>query len=108
MRTSIAAALIAASVLAPGVALAEDYVIIIKDHKFSPAELKIPAGQRVVVTVINDDPSPEEFESHPLKVEKIIPGKTKAVVRIGPLKPGRYPFIGEFHQKTAQGAVIVE
>jgi hypothetical protein len=43
-----------------------------------------------------------------LKVEKVIPGKTKGIVRIGPLKPGRYPFVGEYHEDTAKGVVIAE
>jgi hypothetical protein len=28
-------------------------------------------------------------------------------VFVGPLKPGRYPFFGEFHEQTAQGALVV-
>lgn len=87
---------------------AQELTITIKDHKFTPSEVKIPANKRVQVTVINDDPTPEEFESHEMKVEKVIPGKTKAVIRIGPLKPGKYPFVGEFHEDTAKGTVIVE
>ena len=83
-------------------------VITIRDHRFEPAEVRIPANKRVTLTVVNDDPTPEEFESRPLKVEKVIPGKSKATVRIGPLKPGRYPFIGEFHEATAKGVVIAE
>jgi hypothetical protein len=94
--------------LAPAVARAEDYVVTIKDHRFSPVELKVPANKRLIITVVNDDPTAEEFESKELKVEKIIPGKSKGTVRIGPLKPGRYPFFGEFHEATAQGAVIAE
>ncbi|MEX0840752.1 MAG: cupredoxin domain-containing protein [Xanthobacteraceae bacterium] len=80
----------------------------IKDHQFSPAEIRVPAGKRMTLTVVNDDATPEEFESHSLKVEKIIPGKSKAVVRFGPLKPGRYEFEGEFNPKTAKGVVIAE
>jgi hypothetical protein len=68
----------------------------------------VPANKRFEITVINDDATPEEFESHPMKVEKVIPGKSKGVVRIAPLKPGRYPFAGEFHEKTAKGVVIAE
>ncbi len=86
----------------------DDIVIIIKDHRFTPSEVKVPANKRVTITVINDDVTPEEFESHPMKVEKVIPGKSKATVRIGPLKPGRYEFIGEFHEATAKGVVIAE
>ncbi len=94
--------------LAAAPALAQEYVLTIKDHKFTPEELKVPANQRVVITVINDDTTAEEFESNVLKVEKVIAGKSKATVRIGPLAPGRYPFIGEFHEATAKGVVIAE
>lgn len=95
-------------VLGAANARAQDYVLTIKDHRFTPTEIKIPANKRVQITVVNDDPTPEEFESHEMKVEKVIPGKSKAVVRIGPLKPGRYPFVGEFHEATAKGTVIAE
>lgn len=94
--------------LAPAAARAEDYTLTIKDHRFTPAEIKVPANKRVVITVVNDDPTPEEFESNEMKVEKVIPGKSKGTVRIGPLKPGRYPFFGEFHEATAKGVVIAE
>jgi plastocyanin len=94
--------------LSPVSAQAQSYTITIKDHKFTPSEIKIPANKRVQFTVVNDDPTPEEFESKVMKVEKVIPGKTKAVVRIGPLKAGRYPFVGEFHEATAKGTVIAE
>ena len=89
-------------------ARADDYILTIKDHRFSPTEIKIPANKRVQITVVNDDPTPEEFESHEMKVEKVIPGKSKGVVRVGPLKPGRYPFFGEFHEATAKGTLIAE
>ena len=89
-------------------ARAQEYVLTIKDHRFTPTELKVPANKRVQITVVNDDPTPEEFESHEMKVEKVIPGKSKAVVRVGPLKPGRYPFVGEFHEATAKGTLVAE
>src|SRR5262252_10994672 len=89
-------------------ARADDYVLTIKDHRFTPTEIKVPANQRVMITVVNDDATPEEFDSAALKVEKVIAGKSKGVVRIGPLKAGRYPFIGEYHEATAKGVVIAE
>ena len=95
-------------IVAPATVRADELTVTIKDHKFTPTELKVPANQRVVITVINDDATPEEFESSIMKVEKVIPGKSKGVVRIGPLKPGRYPFVGEFHEATAKGVVIAE
>ena len=86
----------------------EPLTITIRNHRFEPTELKVPAGKRVTIYIVNEDPTPEEFESHSLKVEKVIPGKSKGLVRIGPLTKGRYEFFGEFHEKTAKGAVIVE
>lgn len=82
--------------------------IAIKDHKFEPHEIKVPAQQRIKLHVHNQDPTPEEFESHSLKREKVIPGGGKAVFSIGPLKPGRYTFFGEFNPATATGVLIVE
>ncbi len=109
MRTLLVlAGLAAALVLTPAAARADDLTLTLKDHKFTPAEIKVPANKRVKLTVVNDDPTPEEFESHELKVEKVIPGKSKGIVRIGPLKPGRYHFIGEYHESTAKGVVIAE
>lgn len=94
--------------LAPAGVHAQDYVLTIKNHKFTPEEIKVPANQRVVITVVNDDDTAEEFDSTALKVEKVVAGHSRGTVRIGPLPPGRYPFIGEFHEATAKGVVIAE
>jgi hypothetical protein len=80
----------------------------IRDHLFFPAELTVPAGKKIKLVVYNRDPTPEEFESYELNREKVIMGSAKAVIFIGPLKPGEYPFFGEFNPKTAQGKVIAE
>jgi hypothetical protein len=108
MRSSIILGLAILLVLSPAAARADDFTLTIKDHHFTPAELKVPANKRVKITVINNDATPEEFESKPLKIEKVIPGKTKGIVRVGPLKPGRYPFVGEYHEDTAKGVVIAD
>ena len=85
-----------------------EVMLTIKDHRFDPAEVRVPAGEKVKLIVHNQDATPEEFESHQLNREKIIPGKKKATIFIGPLSPGRYPFFGEFNEKTAQGVVVAE
>ncbi len=108
-RSLLIAALACASGLAlPAYAAEPEFALVIKNHRFEPAELKVPAGQRVKLVVHNQDTTPEEFESHALNREKVIPGGTKATIFIGPLKPGRYAFFGEYNEKTAQGAVVVE
>jgi hypothetical protein len=82
--------------------------LLIRNHRFEPAELRVPANTKVKVIVKNLDPTPEEFESYELKREKIIPGGASVPLFIGPLAPGSYPFFGEFNQATAQGRVIAE
>jgi Cupredoxin-like domain len=89
-------------------ARAQEFNLIIRNHKFEPEEIHVPADKRVSLYVSNEDLTPEEFDSPALKVEKVIAAKSKALVRIGPLKAGRYEFIGEFHADTAKGVVIAE
>jgi len=92
----------------PGSARAQELTVTIKNHRFEPTELRVPAGKRVTIYVINEDATPEEFESISMKVEKIIPGKSKGLVRVGPLAPGRYDFFGDFNQETAKGVLVAE
>ena len=84
------------------------FTLEIRDHLFYPAELVIPADTKVRLIVINRDSTPEEFESYELNREKVIMGGAQAVIFIGPLAAGEYPFFGEFNPKTAQGLVRVE
>ena len=85
-----------------------EFAIIIKDHKFQPTELTIPADTKVKLIVSNQDATPEEFESHELNREKVIPANSQAKIFVGPLEAGIYPFFGEFNQTTAQGKLIVK
>ena len=82
--------------------------ITVEGHKFTPAEVRVPANQRVKLLVLNKDNTPEEFESHEMHVEKVVAPGGRAIVFVGPLKPGRYPFVGEYHESTAHGVLIAE
>jgi hypothetical protein len=79
----------------------------IENHLFQPAELTVPANTKVRLVVRNLDPTPEEFESWELNREKVILGGQSAVIFVGPLPPGVYPFFGEFNPRTAQGRLLV-
>lgn len=92
----------------PGLAETVEATLTIKDHRFSPAEISVPAGSKVKLTIDNQDATPEEFESHDLNREKVIPGRSKAIIWIGPLKQGSYAFVGEYHESTAKGRIIVK
>jgi hypothetical protein len=79
-----------------------------KDGRFNPETIEVPAGQKFKLVVNNEGPGPEEFESHELNREKVIPAGGKADILIGPLKPGTYTFFGEFHPKTANGKIVAK
>lgn len=82
--------------------------ITIRGHLFYPSQVEVPANQKIKLLVINEDATPEEFESYELNREKVILGKRKVVIFVGPLKPGAYPFFGEFNMSTAQGKLIAK
>lgn len=99
-------ALMLAGVVAPAVAAEPPGVsLTLKDHRFTPSTFTVPAGEKVRVTLINRDPATEEFDSHDLRVEQLVTPNGKVTFSIGPLKPGDYSFMGEFHPATAQGKV---
>jgi Cupredoxin-like domain len=84
------------------------YTLVIKDHKFQPTEIEIPANQKITLIVKNDDPTPEEFESTELRREKVVAGGDQITVYIGPVKPGRYEFFGDFNPATARGHITAK
>ncbi len=82
--------------------------LVIRDHRFVPAQVIVPANTKVKLIVVNEDATPEEFESHQLNREKVVLGGGTIPVYVGPLKPGRYPFFGDFHPETAQGVLLAQ
>ncbi len=86
----------------------EEYLLTITEHKFSPQELFIARDQKVKIIVENHDATAEEFESYDLRREKVIAGKGRIILYIGPLKAGVYKFFGEFHPLSAVGLFRVQ
>ena len=99
-----AALLVSASAFAAD----NEYTLVLKDHKFTPDVLEIPANTKVKLIVKNEDATPAEFESDDFKREKIIKGNSEAKISVGPLKAGEYAFFDEFNEKTAQGKLVVK
>ena len=98
-------ALIAGSAMAADMPSVE---LSIQNHRFTPAQVTIPAGRKVVLVVHNRDATPEEFESNEFNREKVILGGQSARIYVGPLKAGTYRFFGEFHPDSAQGVLVVK
>src|SRR5436305_14043029 len=106
LRSSIRVALAALCALAgTTLAMTDPLTLTIADHRFTPAEFTVPAGERFRIEVHNQDSTPAEFESSDLHVEKIIvPGGTISIM-VGPLKPGTYKFFDDYHPDTAAGTI---
>jgi hypothetical protein len=106
MRPVLALAALSAVALA-GSALAQPadpvVVLTLKDHRFTPASVTVPAGRKVQIELINQDAAVEEFDSTDLGVERDVTPHGRTRFSIGPLKPGTYCFMGELHADTAQG-----
>jgi hypothetical protein len=107
---STVAILLNLMVVSPCDGLAEEttYALTIRNHRFEPAEIEIPAGQKVSLVLKNLDPSPEQFNSIPLRREQAVPGGQEVTIYIGPLRPGRYEFFGHFNPQTARGDIVVK
>lgn len=110
-RMRIRAALLLAAAAWTGPAAAADETLVrltIKDHRFIPERLEVPAKTKLVLVVKNEDSEPEEFDSPSLRREKIVfPGVETRLV-LGRLDPGEYPFVGEYHEATAKGVLVAK
>lgn len=102
-RLLLALPLLATPALADG-----PIVVHLKGHKFYPATITVKANQPSMIQLFNDDDTADEFDSASLKIEKVVPGHDKGNIRVRPLAPGKYPFMGEYHAATAQGVVIAK
>ena len=85
-----------------------EFALVIEKNRFQPEEVRVKAGAPFVLAITNKDGAPEEFESKELRIEKVIPGGKTMKIRVRALKPGTYPFVGEYHEKTAKGRIVAE
>jgi hypothetical protein len=84
------------------------YALTLKDHKFSPAELTIPANTKVKISLKNLDKETAEFISDDFKGGKLVPGGKEASFFIGPLKAGVYEFHDEYHEAQSKTRLTVK
>ena len=105
LRTAVAALLIVCA--APGFAQQPPITIAVRDHQFVPAEVSVPAGVKVELIIHNEQTTPAEFESKSLHREKVVAPGASASIFVGPLKPGRYEFLDDFHPAT-RGFLVVQ
>jgi Cupredoxin-like domain len=107
----VIAAVFALTAAPANIALAEDvitYELSLSNHVFSPVELKVPAGKPFKILLHNKDTTPAEFESKPLKIEKVVAGSADIIVNVRALEPGKYEFVDEYHEDETKGHVVAE
>ncbi len=84
------------------------YELTAADGRLTPDQLRVPAGTRFKVVVINRGTDAVEFESRELRKEKVLAPGARSFVVIAPLKPGSYEFFDDFHPDSGHGRIIAE
>lgn len=110
-RNVLIGTLVLAVIVVGTLAQAADLVEIpltIENHRFAPEEITVKAGASFALVISNKDATAEEFESHDLRIEKVIPAGKTLRLRMPALKKGTYGFVGDFNQSTAKGQIIAE
>jgi uncharacterized cupredoxin-like copper-binding protein len=84
------------------------FAVSIRDGRFSPNRLEVPAGQRVRLELANEGPGPLEFENADMHVEKILAAGARSFVILPGLPPGEHSFVDEFNPITGELIVIAK
>lgn len=82
--------------------------LLIRDGRFVPTTLEVPANTKFRLLIKNEGPGAEEFESVELRKEKVLGPGASSFLIFQPIKPGSYKFFGDFHPETAQGQMVAK
>jgi hypothetical protein len=107
----VLAALAATLVASPVPATAADPTeipLVIEKNRFQPDVIKVKANAPFVLVITNKDKGPEELDMLQPRIEKVIPGGKTVKLKMPALKPGTYPFVGEYHAETAKAKIVAE
>ncbi len=107
----LAAAAVAVTLAVPAIPPAHaqaEIALTIEKNRFTPEEIKVKAGAPFVLVITNKGKTPEEFDMLQPRIEKVIPAGKTVRLRMPALKPGKYPFVGEYHAETAKATIVVE
>ena len=70
---AVVLAIVLAALGVPGTpAFAQEFNLVIRNHKFEPEEIRVPAGKRVSIYVSNEDATPEDIEEMAAIVEEAV------------------------------------
>ncbi|HPG03385.1 MAG TPA: cupredoxin domain-containing protein [Beijerinckiaceae bacterium] len=96
------------ALVAPHAARAEEptFQVVFENGKIEPLSIEVPAKTRIRLELINKGDSPAEFESKPLRLEKVLAPHSQSVLVIRTLDPGEYPFFDDFHPNAPPAVVV--
>ena len=109
MRQAAIIAYIFIALMIPRIGLSEAPTLSIAIHhqQFVPAQLELPPGVKIKLTITNKDTLPAEFESYDLSREIIVPTNQTVTIFIGPLTAGKYEFFNDFNPDM-RGLIVVK
>ncbi|HMN73908.1 MAG TPA: cupredoxin domain-containing protein [Rhodoblastus sp.] len=105
-RFRVAAILLALSAAQAAHADDPTFQVTFENGKIEPLRIEVPARTRVRLELINKGDTPAEFESKPLRLEKVLAPHSQSVLVIRTLDPGEYPFFDDFHPDAPQAIVV--
>ncbi|MGA7386879.1 MAG: cupredoxin domain-containing protein [Pseudolabrys sp.] len=105
-KTLFVTLVLAAACFPAGAQQTASVSVSVKNHRFQPAQIQAPAKVPIELHVKNLDPTPMEFESVSLRVEKVVSGNSEGVIRLRPLEAGSYNFFDDFNPQTT-GVLLV-
>ncbi|HTY79792.1 MAG TPA: cupredoxin domain-containing protein [Candidatus Bathyarchaeia archaeon] len=106
--TLVAVLVMMAGLAGPARAADPEHKLVIEKNRFDAEVINVKAGAPFVLVITNKDKGPEEFDMQNPRIEKVIPAGKTVRVRIPALKPGKYPFVGEYHADTAKATLVAE
>jgi hypothetical protein len=100
-------AMFGAALVQPAQAQTTEINITVKDKKFNPATITVPANKPFKLIVKNADSAAMEIESHKPRFEKVIASGATATINMKPLEAGTYSFYDDFN-KSNKGEIITK
>ena len=85
-----------------------EFTLTIEKNRFHPDVITVKAGAPFVLVITNKDKTPEEFDMQQPRIEKVIPAGKTVRLKMPALKPGSYPFVGEYHAETAKARIVAQ
>jgi hypothetical protein len=115
MRTALAVCLFAAATIVDAGMLqavaAEEmpvFQIEMKDGAIAPLRIEVPAGTAFKLELRNSGNSPVEFESLPLRKEKVLAPQSSSSLVFRRLAPGEYEFFDDFHPDAPKALLVAK